>query len=275
MLVSIGSAYGLARLLGIPTSSSYFMVFIAPAVFGFLVLYISLTLVITKKKKSKKAISKTYSPVKRNNNINMNYLEQIIPHLSENDKEMIKKLYGDKLNQKLEFQKKKEENLRIQRLNELKLSEEIINTELNNILSLLVKNDLNVAIQSLEHCKHIIRAEGFDHLKPKLRSISAQVTLLTKKYKEENSVIIKEKILTSRKDVDRLLISEIMNETNIHDEQLIIEVVQDMIDNQEINAEYFQSSKSILFNLQGKAIKIDNLLDTYKDWEDERFEKRD
>jgi len=275
VLVSIGSAYGLAMLLGIPTSSSYFMVFIAPAVFVFLVLYISLTLVIKKNKKSKKAISKPYYPVKRNNNIDMNYIEQIIPHLSENDKEMIKKLYGDKLNQSLEFQIKKEENLRIQRSHQLKLSEERINTELNNILALLVKDDLNAATKSLEHCKQIIRAERFDHLKPKLRSISAQVTLFTKKYKEENSMIIKEKILTSRKDVDRLLISEIMNETNIHDEPLIIEVVQDLIDNQEINAEYFESSKSILFNLQGKALKIDNLLDTYKDWEDERFEKRE
>ena len=48
-----------------------------------------------------------------------------------------------------------------------------------------------------------------------------------------------------------------------------------MINNQEIYAEYFESSKSILFDIQEKGLKIDKLLDSYKDWEDTRYEKKD
>ena len=48
-----------------------------------------------------------------------------------------------------------------------------------------------------------------------------------------------------------------------------------MIKNEEIYAEFFKSSKSIVFNVHENTIKIDKLLDTYKEWEDGNIGKKD
>jgi len=48
-----------------------------------------------------------------------------------------------------------------------------------------------------------------------------------------------------------------------------------MIENREIYAQYFSSTKSVAFNLQANIDEIDKLMDTYKDWEEEKVGKKE
>ncbi len=47
-----------------------------------------------------------------------------------------------------------------------------------------------------------------------------------------------------------------------------------MIDDKEIYAEYFESSKSVAFDQQANINEIDKLMTTYKEWEDKEFGKK-
>jgi len=47
-----------------------------------------------------------------------------------------------------------------------------------------------------------------------------------------------------------------------------------VITNKEIYATYFRSSKSLAFDLQANIDEIDKLMSTYKDWEEEKVEKK-
>ena len=60
----------------------------------------------------------------------------------------------------------------------------------------------------------------------------------------------------------------------IEDLQSIIETVKDMIDNKEIYAQYFSSTKSVAFDQQANIDEIDKLMSTYKDWEDKKVGKK-
>ena len=102
-----------------------------------------------------------------------------------------------------------------------------------------------------------------------------QLDLKTEKYKKETSAKIRTKVLELGKEADRILISDIIKATDVNDEILIIQVINDMIKKEEIFAEFFTSSKSILFNVEGKTVKIDKLLDTYKEWEKGKLGKKE
>ncbi|MHA1334679.1 MAG: PCI domain-containing protein [Promethearchaeota archaeon] len=58
---------------------------------------------------------------------------------------------------------------------------------------------------------------------------------------------IKETVLTLSRKFSRVRISEIQEKCKVANEEFIIDVIKQMISNKEINAEYFSSSKSILF----------------------------
>ncbi len=77
---------------------------------------------------------------------------------------------------------------------------------------------------------------------------------------------IKNTILTLGTQFARLQIIEIVEEVNER-EDLIILTVKEMISNDEIYAKYFDSTKSVAFNLQSNLAEIDNLMDQYKKWE--------
>ena len=47
-----------------------------------------------------------------------------------------------------------------------------------------------------------------------------------------------------------------------------------MIDNKEIYAQYFSSTKSVAFDQQANIDEIDKLMSTYKDWESEKVGKK-
>ena len=72
----------------------------------------------------------------------------------------------------------------------------------------------------------------------------------------------------------RLHIGEISEKCGLEEEFLIIDTVKNMIDNQEIYAEYFKSTKSVAFNQQANIDEIDKLMATYKEWEDGKVGKK-
>ena len=84
---------------------------------------------------------------------------------------------------------------------------------------------------------------------------------------------IKSSILDLGARFGRLQIIEIAEECGIEND-LIISTIKEMIDNKEIYAKYFESSKSVAFNQQANIDEIDKLMATYKEWEDKKVEKK-
>ncbi len=73
----------------------------------------------------------------------------------------------------------------------------------------------------------------------------------------------------------RFSITEISEKSGIKDESLIIKLIVEMIRNKEIYAEYFDVTKSVVFDQQANMREIDKLLDAFKEWEQEHFEKKE
>lgn len=66
--------------------------------------------------------------------------------------------------------------------------------------------------------------------------------------------------------------THIIKKTVLND--LIVATVKEMIENKEIFAKYFESSKSVAFNQQANIDEIDKLMSAYKDWEDKKLGKK-
>ena len=86
--------------------------------------------------------------------------------------------------------------------------------------------------------------------------------------------IIKKTILELGIKFARLQIAEISEVCGSDDVQLIVDIVKDMIENKEIYAQYFSSTKSVAFDQQANIDEIDKLMSTYKDWEDKKVGKK-
>jgi hypothetical protein len=256
--ISVASAYGISYLFNIDISNNFVSFFVLIIVF--LILYTSLTFYISKNKKEKKPV--TY----QSNQFEKEYIQKLLGE---------KQVYGGSYSNDWDFLKKKESELKTQRHKELQILEEKLNKDLNHISTLLINNELKTAGELLKNCRRIAENNRFVHLKPKIVALQMQIDLRTENYKRKSSARIRKKILLLGTEADRILISEIVETTGVNDENLIIEVIKDMIKNEEIYAEFFESSKSILFNIQEKTVKIDKLLDTYKRWEEKDFEKKD
>jgi len=84
---------------------------------------------------------------------------------------------------------------------------------------------------------------------------------------------IKNTILSLGVKFDRLHVSEIAEKCNESDEY-IINTALDMINKKEIYAEYFQSTKSVVFDKQANIDEIDALMEQYKKWEKEGIGKK-
>lgn len=89
-----------------------------------------------------------------------------------------------------------------------------------------------------------------------------------------NTKLIKKTILDLGTKFSRLSVSEISEKTNIKDEGLIVKLILQMIKNKELNAEYFSSTKNIVFNLQANREEIDKLLKMYQEWEEKGIGKK-
>ena len=88
-----------------------------------------------------------------------------------------------------------------------------------------------------------------------------------------NSRIIKKIVINLGMKFTRLEIIEIIEKTGIDDEELIINTITEMIENNEIYADYFSSTKVVAFNQQAIVKDIDSLMNTYKQWEVEKRSK--
>ncbi len=97
------------------------------------------------------------------------------------------------------------------------------------------------------------------------RKVSIVIVTLTK--------LIKETIINLATRFARIEVREISEKCKIDDENFIIEVAKHMIENKEIYAEYFSSSKSIAFDQQANINEIDKLMEKYRVWESQEKEK--
>lgn len=85
---------------------------------------------------------------------------------------------------------------------------------------------------------------------------------------------IKKTVLDLGTKYTRLEVREIIEKSDVNEEELIVKTVTNMIDNKEIYAEYFSSSNSISFNQQANIDEIDKLMAIYKEWEEKKVEKK-
>ena len=85
--------------------------------------------------------------------------------------------------------------------------------------------------------------------------------------KGANLRMIKETILDLGTQYANLEVREISEACKI-DKVKIIDTIKKMIENNEIYAEYFKSSKTVSFNKQANIKEIDNLMAMYQEWEE-------
>ena len=93
-----------------------------------------------------------------------------------------------------------------------------------------------------------------------------------KDLKLEDLAVIKKTILDLGTKYTRLEIPEI-SEKSGYDADSIVFVLNDMIVNNEIYAEFFTSSNTVSFNQRANLDEIDELLATFKNWEEQYHEK--
>ncbi len=84
---------------------------------------------------------------------------------------------------------------------------------------------------------------------------------------------IRETILELGVKYNRLQIAEIAEKCG-EPEDCIIVVTHDMIENKDIYAEFFKSTKSLVFDQQANIEEIDKLMDQYRQWEKEGISKK-
>ena len=114
--------------------------------------------------------------------------------------------------------------------------------------------------------------------KEKLRKIEEardkiELEKLEKEKLEKISIIRKTTLDLSTK-YTRLNISEISEFCGISEDSLIIGVIQEMIENKDLYAHYFASTKSIAFDQQANIDEIDKLMDQYRQWEKKGIGKK-
>jgi len=85
--------------------------------------------------------------------------------------------------------------------------------------------------------------------------------------KDVNLRMVKETILDLGTQYANLEVREISEACKI-DKAKIIDIIKEMIENNEIFAEYFKSSKTVAFNKQANIKEIDSLMAIYQEWEE-------
>lgn len=78
---------------------------------------------------------------------------------------------------------------------------------------------------------------------------------------------VKKTLLNLGMRFTRLKVIDIAEKSRI-DQHTIINIITDMISNEEIYADYFESSKSVSFNQQANISEIDNLMFNIHQWEE-------
>ena len=120
------------------------------------------------------------------------------------------------------------------------------------------------AIRELNNIKKIAKKKSLDEI----LSWTEENLILC------NKLIIKKTVLELGSKFPRLQIAEISEVCSVDDVQLIIDNVKDMIENKEIYAQYFSSTKSVAFDQQANIDEIDKLMSLYKGWEENQVGKK-
>jgi hypothetical protein len=89
--------------------------------------------------------------------------------------------------------------------------------------------------------------------------------------KREES-IVRKAVLNLGSKVVRLKIKEIAEFTKV-DTSTVLKTIRIMINNEQIYAEYFKSSKTVAINQLANLENIDKLMDLYHDWEKIKIKK--
>lgn len=150
------------------------------------------------------------------------------------------------------------------------LKNQIFNT-IEEVYELINLDQVEEASIRFEEILKIIREEN----NPKLKQIcKARITHIKPIIDNHNIRKIKKVVLDLGNKVSLLDLEEIIERTNFHDEELIEKVIDDMIKNSEIYAEYRDNIKTIFFDQQENTESIDRLMKTYRDWEKKQFSKK-
>ncbi|GAG82376.1 unnamed protein product [marine sediment metagenome] len=90
---------------------------------------------------------------------------------------------------------------------------------------------------------------------------------------KDDEAKVRQTILEMGTKFTRLTIKEISEKSEV-DIYSIIKVIKDMIQNQEIYAEYFKSTKTVSFDQQTNINEIEKLMEIYREWETDKIEKK-
>ncbi|MHA2035787.1 MAG: hypothetical protein ACW972_10595 [Promethearchaeota archaeon] len=105
-----------------------------------------------------------------------------------------------------------------------------------------------------------------------LSTISIILSRVKFKEKEEDMSLIKKTILELGIKFDRLEVHDISEKCGA-DKSSIIRVIKEMVKNNEVYAEYFKTTNSVVFNQKANIEEIDKLMEKYKEWEEENITK--
>ena len=136
-----------------------------------------------------------------------------------------------------------------------------IKEKLSKIKQLLDKDDYGKALKELHKLPALNLEEKFPNLSKEIDKLIIQAQSIEKNYILKN---IKNTILNLATKYSRLQINEIAEKCEFISEDLIIEVVLDMINNNEIYAEYFSSNRAVVFNQTANIKEIDSLMEKFK-----------
>jgi len=85
---------------------------------------------------------------------------------------------------------------------------------------------------------------------------------------------VKRVILDLSTKITRLQLVDIIERTNIENQDLIKQTVLDMLENREVFGDFFTSSNSLVFDQNANIKEIDILLDKFKEWEEKEIQKK-
>ncbi len=145
----------------------------------------------------------------------------------------------------------------------------------DHISSLSFSQDGNLlASSSYDETIKIWDFAGLIQEKQRIEILHTKQREKERQLKLNNRKIIKRMLLDYSTKFARIQVNELIEKTKINNKDLIIDVIVEMIRNNEIYAEYFSSSKAVVFNQQANIDEIDRLMATYKEWESKKENKK-
>jgi len=141
--------------------------------------------------------------------------------------------------------------------------EEKLHNRLLAVDHLMEEKSVKEALKDLEEIKDLCKVYGLFEM---LNECDEKITQCNSKYLEMIN-IIKRIVLNLATKFARLEITDISEQIGISDDDFIIEVLQEMIQNNEINGEYFSKSKAVAFDKQSNIEQIEQFIKIYREWE--------